>query len=135
MVRFLSPEWVDAANTALAVVSGPDATPATDPAGGRHSSTVRQVVSGGPSGDVQLLLVIRDGAVTLSLDDTTPADVTIALGWNDAAALSRGEFPVAAAITEGRVRVRGDLSVLAVGQGVLAAAQPRLGSLAEDTTY
>jgi putative sterol carrier protein len=61
--------------------------------------------------------------------------VTIVLSYEDAARLSTGELQAADAITAGRIRVRGDLSVLVAGQAMLVAAQAHIRPLAADTTY
>ncbi|HEY1466016.1 MAG TPA: SCP2 sterol-binding domain-containing protein [Acidimicrobiales bacterium] len=80
------------------------------------------------AGSLRMALV--DGAGS----DVRP-DVTIVVSYEDAAALSTGELRAADAITAGRIRVRGDLSVLAAGQAMLVAAQPHIQSLAAGTTY
>ena len=50
-------------------------------------------------------------------------------------ALSDGSLTPAEALTAGRIRVRGDLSVLAAGQELLAAARAHTRSLDAETTY
>ena len=64
-----------------------------------------------------------------------PADVTIALSYEDAAAMSKGELTPADALGSGRVRVRGDLSVLVAAQQMLNAARERSQSVGGSTTY
>jgi putative sterol carrier protein len=64
-----------------------------------------------------------------------PVNVTLSLSYEDAAALSRGEVDPATLVGTGRVRVRGDLSVLVAGQTLLASAAPRLAELQAATTY
>jgi hypothetical protein len=145
--RFLTPEWVDAFNRAMADVRLP---PAADDAGlvarsGRFA--VAEQVDGGPDGPVLLLLRVEAGRVELSLAASGPdpavdagegsvrPDVTIVVAYDDAAAMAKGELTPADALTAGRIRVRGDLSVLAAGQQVLAEARRHTGSLAAETTY
>ena len=55
--------------------------------------------------------------------------------YADAADLSRGTLSPAEALAAGRVRVRGDLSVLVAAQQALAAAADLLGPLQAATTY
>jgi SCP-2 sterol transfer family len=137
--RFLSPEWVDTFDAALQGVVLPD--PGEDvgiaASGGRF--TVAQQVHGGPDGEVTLLMTADAGSLSMALVDGAGAelrpDVTIVVSYQDAAALSTGELRAADAITAGRIRVRGDLSVLAAGQAMLVAAQPHIQSLAAGTTY
>jgi SCP-2 sterol transfer family len=138
VTRFLSPEWMDAFNNALADVAvappGPEAGLAVRD--GRFS--LGQVVTGGPDGEVRSILRVLDGRVTLTAtdagDDGDPA-VTIRLTWDDAVSMAAGELAPGEAIAAGRVRVRGDLSVLAEAQAVLAAVQPHLQELRALTEY
>jgi hypothetical protein len=128
--RFLSPEWVEEANELL---SDPDleGSDATDTA----TAGIRQVVTGSDHGEVRITIRLSGPTVRFSVGDEEPVDVTIAIGWDDAVALSRGDLAVAGALTDGRVRVRGDLTVLMKSQEVLAGAQPRLRPLSARTTY
>jgi SCP-2 sterol transfer family len=143
VIRFLSPQWVDAFNEALSDVTvappGPDAGLAVRD--GRFS--MGQVVTGGPDGDVQATLRVVEGRVTMtSTDAADGADgdgaepaVTIRLSWDDAVSMAAGALAPAEAIAAGRVRVRGDLSVLAEAQAVLGAVQPHLQKLRDLTEY
>jgi hypothetical protein len=139
--RFLTTEWADGFNDALAGVT----LPAPGPAAGLTASSgrfvVAQEVRGGPDGDVRLLLRADDGTLTLEVGplsgggDGPAADVTIALDYGDAVGLAAGTLTPAEALTGGRVRVRGDLSVLAAGQELLAAAREHTAALDAGTTY
>jgi hypothetical protein len=138
--RFLSPEWAAAFDAALDGVTlpGPGDDAGLAAADGRY--TVVQEVRGGPDGDVTLVLVVDAGALHLSVEpgighEEPLGDVAISLSYQDAAGLARGELEAAAALTGGRIRVRGDLSVLVASQAVLAAARQAVGSLADTTTY
>jgi hypothetical protein len=137
--RFLSSEWVEAFDNALQGVVLPELGEDVGIAasGGRFS--VAQQVHGGPDGEVTLLMTVDAGSLSMALVDGAGADlrpdVTIVVSYEDAAALSTGELRAADAITAGRIRVRGDLSVLAAGQAMLVAAQPHIQSLAAGTTY
>jgi len=135
VIRFLGPEWVDAFNRAVLDVSvappGPDAGLAVRD--GRFSMS--QVVTGGPHGDVATTLQVEDGVVTMAVGDSPHAAVTIRLTWVDAVAMAAGELTPAQAIAAGRVRVRGDLSVLAEAQAVLGALSPHLQKLRDLTEY
>jgi putative sterol carrier protein len=146
VTRFLSHEWVDAFNEALesAVLPGPGECAGLAVADG--PVIVAEEIHGGPEGDVRLLLHIdRD---TLRLERAADAagagqlqgggrgpDVTISLSYTDAAAMSAGELSSAEALNDGRIRVRGDLTVLVEAQKMLAAARSRTGELATSTTY
>jgi putative sterol carrier protein len=144
--RYLSQAWVEEFNAALDGRTfdgpGPDAGIAAQ----SGAFTVAQEVRGAPDGDVVLLLEVQDGAlhldrVTLGAggdgDATTGVrpDVTIVLTYDDAAAMATGSLTPAEALTAGRIRVRGDLSVLVAGQEMLGAAHRALPSIGEGTTY
>jgi len=141
--RFYSAEWVAAFNEGVAGLdpSSVDTGASLVAAGGSFSVT--QLIHGapGPPGDpgsdLLATLSVGEGRVSLALGppETGPADVTVSLSWADAAALARGELDAAGALAQGRVRVRGDLSLLVAAQGLLAAAAGRLGELQAATTY
>ena len=154
MPRFLSPEWVAAVNDSLSTVdadelaaSGADLS--LQAASGRFRVT--QIVlgaprpgsphggAGGPDAGVRTVLAVENGRIRVELEDPaaepSPSDVEISLSYEDASALSRGELDPAEALASGRVRVRGDLSVLLAGQVLLQAAAGRLAGLRADTTY
>lgn len=141
MPRFLSPEWVAAFNAALSdvTIAGPGDDAGLAAKDGRF--TVVQEVRGGPDGDLTVVLSVIDGALRMSIvtdgvePEVTRSDVSIALTYDDDVALSKGELSAAEALTAGRIRVRGDLSVLVASQQMLAAAQPYVRALTEDTTY
>jgi putative sterol carrier protein len=139
--RFLSPEWAEAFDAALhgVTVPGPGEDAGLAAVGGAF--TVVQEVRGTPDGDLTVVLRVESGSLHLSLQpgvggtDAVRGDVAISLSYEDAASLSKGELVAADALTEGRIRVRGDLSVLVASQQMLASAQPYLESLTATTTY
>jgi len=135
VARFLSGAWVEDFNRALSDVEVP--APASDAAlaarDGRFSMC--QIVSDGPDGDVRATLRVADGRVRMTLDDGDDADVAISLSWDDAVAMGTGSLAATDAIAAGRVRVRGDLAVLAEAQAVLAAVSPQLAALRASTGY
>ena len=147
MSRFLSPEWVAALNAALdgVVVDGPGPEAGLAAVGGRF--TVAQEVRETPEGDLRLRLLVEHGSLRFVLsglvDDTQVGaetadkapDVTVALSYEDAAAMSKGELAPADALNAGKIRVRGDLSVLVASQSMLEAARAFTGSVIASTTY
>ena len=145
MPRFLTSDWVAAFNAALAGVTLPAPGPDAGLAAADGKFTVAQEVRGTPDGDVLLVLCTEGGSMTLEVGPlvemtdregtTDRAEVTIALDYADAAALARGELSPTDALTGGRIRVRGDLSVLAAGQELLRAARGHTRVLDADTTY
>jgi len=136
--RFLTAAWVEAFNGALAGIRLPDPGPDAGLAAADGRFTVAQEVRGGPDGDLRLVLRAGDGALVLELGPLEatepPAEVTIALDYADAVALAQGGLSPADALNAGRIRVRGDLSVLAAGQELLEAARQHTRALDADTT-
>ncbi|HXR53718.1 MAG TPA: SCP2 sterol-binding domain-containing protein [Acidimicrobiales bacterium] len=144
MVPFLSSEWVAAFNAAL------EGAELTQPADGRSVRAesgrfrVEQHVTGVPGrpesdGPLRVILAVEAGRVTLSASSKEAtddrADVVVSLSYEDAAALSRGELDPTEALGTGRVHVRGDLSVLVAGQGILASAAGQMAELQANTSY
>ncbi len=144
-VRFLSPEWVDAFNEALAKSDHSQ----TIAAAGTESLTasggtfrVSQEVHDGPNGsNILVTLIVDNGTVMMSMGepDRTDAqgssDVTVSLSYENAALLSRGELNPAEALGDGLIRVRGDLSVLLSAQRLLSDTAKKLVDLQASTTY
>ena len=140
MPRFLTAEWVAGFNSALEGVVLPAPGPDAGLAASDGRFVVAEEVRGTPDGDVRLVLRTADGALSLEVGPLTAetgaaADVTIALDYRDAAALSAGTLSPAEALTGGRIRVRGDLSVLTAGQELLSAAREHTRALDAGTTY
>jgi putative sterol carrier protein len=150
VARFLSPEWVEAWNTALSSSPRPDPGPEAGLAMADGHVTVVQEIHGTPDGDVRLVLRIDDGSVRLEREAPrsggrdgaggdegigAAADVTIVVAYDDAAAMSRGELSPAQALTAGRIRVRGDLSCLAATQQLLNDVRASSDDRIPPTTY
>jgi putative sterol carrier protein len=157
--RFYSPEWVAAFNEAVSdLPANTEKLGEASLAAGSGTFAVTQRVSGAPEeiapgggglapGRLAVTLEVEEGRLRLVLDDERdPGEndedagqampkVTVALSYEDAAALSRGELDPAGALATGRIRVRGDLSVLVAAEGLLAAAAARMGALQASTTY
>jgi len=154
MPPYLSPAWVRAFNDAL---SGLDLSDAVAAAGAgsltvaQGTFSVAQVVTGGPEGlaapgaaappdangaTVRTVLTVDGGRLTLVEDPAgaLTANVTVVLTYDDALAIAQGSLHPADALAAGRVRVRGELSVLVAGQAVLNAASAALGRTLTDLT-
>jgi SCP-2 sterol transfer family len=127
-VRYLSPDWIDAAGRALA-----DDRPGAALAG--VTLTVEQVVTGGPDGDVTWHLAIADGKVALSPGPAPRADLRFATDYATASGVAAGEVGAQRAFVEGRLRVGGDLSLLIAHQRALAAVDDALAPVRAETVY
>ncbi len=136
--RLYSEEWVAAFNEAVAGL---------EPERG-VSFRMLQVVHGGPEGTVRVALSVEDGRVHLERQPPelqppeqpgpcapgpgTPArEVTLSVRYEDAVLVARGELDPAGLLAAGRVKVRGDVSVLVSGQSLLASVARRLEGLSE----
>ena len=140
MPRFLTPSWAEAVTRALADVRLPDPGPDAGLAAVDGTFVVAEEVRGAPDGDVRLVLQADAGTLRLRVaplgeGDEDEVDVTIAIGYDDAVALSLGTLSPAEALNAGRIRVRGDLSVLVAGQELLRAARTHTAAVDADTTY
>jgi hypothetical protein len=115
--RFLSDEWLADCNVALAAL-GPDARDE-----GARPLVVTEVVTGAPA-DVNgtVTLVADEAGVRLVAGPLDAASAWLTVSIADAAALHDGELDPARALTEGRVRVRGELRAVVEAVTVLAAA-------------
>jgi hypothetical protein len=152
-MRFYSDEWVTAFNEAVTgPQAGQDESSASPDGRPDHAGAVRVGgVAATPDGDFRLLHVVHDGpegtvriglesvagVITMTReppDDPAP-QVTLSVAYADAAALSRGDLDPAGLIATGRVKVRGDLSVLVGGQALLAAVARRVAALSTVTEY
>jgi putative sterol carrier protein len=149
MARFLSPTWAEEFNTVLQGVVVPGPGPDAGLAAADGHFTMVQEIRATPDGDVRLILRVDGGQLHLDLElggqdrggssaaepGGTPADVTIALSYEDAAAMSMGELAPAEALNTGRIRVRGDLSVLVAAQQMLNAARDKVQQMGSSTSY
>ena len=97
MTRFLSAEWFDE-------VAGPDPEPVL--------LTIRQVVTGGPDGDVRYAVRIGEAGVAVVPGDPADADVTFTESWETALAIHGGELAPQQAFADGRLVVDGDIRLL-----------------------
>jgi hypothetical protein len=145
MARYLSPEWVrsfDEMLSALDLSGAVAEASGTSLAAADGAFAVAQEVTGAPAdlgsagpdavglpSVVRTVLTVSDGTARLQLDRgaSLDADVTLVVGYDDAAAMALGRLQPADALAKGRVRVRGDLAALVAAQSVLASASEQLG--------
>ncbi len=101
------------------------------------SFTLRQLVIGGPDGDVDFVVRFAGGRVGL-LEETnamTQADVEIHSSWLIAAAIAAGTLTPGLAFGAGRMRLAGDISLLIRNGPMLRAVAAATRSLASTTTW
>ena len=127
MARFLSEEWFALVRAALpAAADGPVED---------GPVTVRHRVTGGPDGDVEYVVRAGAGGFTVEPDGEGPVDIEIIETYESAAAISQGLVSPAAAFAAGRLKLAGDVALLAARQGDFAALGALLAPVRAATTY
>jgi hypothetical protein len=101
-MRHLSPEWLRAADDAVAAIT-------VDPT---TAVVIEQRVTDGPDGDVVYRVVVGDGRCRIVAGDDPPADVSITTPWGLADSIAHGTVSAQQAFLQGEIRVSGDPSVL-----------------------
>ena len=127
MARFLSDEWFALVRD---IVSGP-----VEPVTGGATVSVRHRVTGGPDGDIDY--VVRAGASGYSVEPGVegPVDIEIVESYESAAAIGQGQLTPADAFAAGRLRLEGDVALLAERQADFAALGDLLAPVRAVTTY
>lgn len=124
MVRYLSAEWLAAADAAVAgLAPAPSAL------------SVAHVVTGGPGGDRRYRVVYGPDRVRVLADDGGPCDVTLVQSWETARAVARGERSAQRAFLDGDIRVEGDVRAVLAVRAFSAALDDPLGPLRERTEF
>ena len=125
-VKYLSPEWIDAYNAAVA-------DDAVRKALKGKSAVIQMVVADAPAGEVRYALRIGDGTASASLGDAADAEVTIRQSYETSAQVNKGELDGAKAFTQGKVKITGKMMKMMQLRGPLAEVQKALNTI--DTEY
>jgi hypothetical protein len=110
---FLSERWFEDLNARLA-------TSSPLPEGARACQVVLEVSDAPGTLPHAVTLWVGDGA-RVTPGDTLSADTIVRVAYADAVALTRGELDSATALREGRIKVRGDVTILVPLAGWLHA--------------
>lgn len=121
-VRYLSDEWLDAADAALRDL------PPTD-----TGALIGFSVTGGPSGDRRYTL--RLGPDSVGIDRSAEPEVTLCLPWACAIGIARGETSAQRAVLDGVLIIEGDAGILLGHTGSLSAVDDRLRGLRDRTEF
>ena len=102
MAKYLTQEWLDEFKRVAN---------ATQPERPGVSARMQYQVNGGPMGDVSYYWVIVDGTLTeAQLGETTDTDFTIAMAYDDAVKIQKGEVDTNAAFMQGKMKVSGNMA-------------------------
>jgi hypothetical protein len=129
MPRYLSPQWLDAAQRAI------DANTSVREATAHADFVVQHVVTGGSGGDVTYHVLAGDGRVRICLGEAPDPTVVFTEDYSTAAAIGRGELSAQAAFMAGRIRVHGDLRRLVQQSGAFDEIEDALAGLRSETSY
>lgn len=126
-MQFLSPEWLD--QLAATAASSDDLRRAA--AG--VTVAIRQVVTGAPGGDVDYVVRLDRGQVSVRGDGA--ADVEITEDYATAAAIGQGLLTPAAAFAGGRLKLGGRVGLLVEHAPVFSALGRVFAASRAATTY
>ena len=126
-VKYLSQEWIDAYNAALA---GDGAVRA---ALAGKSATLQMVISDAPQGEVRYWLRIADGDASTGLGEAADADVTIRQSYETSAQVNKGELDGQKAFMQGKVKISGKMLKMMQLRSPLEKVQAALNTI--DTEY
>jgi putative sterol carrier protein len=124
VIRFLHPEWLGALDTAAQGVT----------VDGDGRLTVQQVVRT-EGGETRYHVVVQDGRIRVLPGQAEAPDVTFTQDYDVAAALGRGDLTAQQALSEGALRLSGDLAGLAGRAATLAVLGDVFAAVRSQTTY
>ena len=125
-VKYLSPEWIDAYNAAMAEDD------AVHKALKGKSAVIQMVVTDAPD-EIHYALRIGDGTASVSLGDAADAEVTIRQSYETSALVNKGELDGAKAFTQGKVKISGKMMKMMQLQKPLGEVQKVIDTI--DTEY
>jgi putative sterol carrier protein len=126
-VKYLSQEWIDAYNAAVA------ADDSVRKALKGKSAVIQMVVAEAPDGEVRYWLRIGDGTASAGLGDAGDAEVTISQSYDTSAKVNSGDLDGQKAFTQGKVKIKGKMLKMMQLRAPLAEVQKALDTI--DTEY
>ena len=127
-MRFLSPEWLERLAAAAA------SSDALRRASADVDLAIRQVVTGAPGGDVDYVVRLDRGVVTIR-PGPAAADVEVIEDYATAAAISQGVLTPSAAFATGRLKLGGRVGLLVEHSSVFGALSGLFAAVRAGTTY
>jgi putative sterol carrier protein len=128
-VRYLSLDWIDAVDRAVAANEPIQELAPTQEIG------VTQVVTGGPEGDVTYHLQVGDGTIAFAAGPADPEHVRMEQSWETAVAVATGRLNAQEAFVSGRIRLHGDQQRLLDSQPLFGALDSVFKAVREETVY
>jgi hypothetical protein len=126
-VKYLSQEWIDAYNDALAGDAVRGALKG-------KNATIQMVISDAPrDGEIRYWLRIEDGGAAAGLGDLDGPDVTIRQTYETSAQVNRGDLDGQKAFTQGKVKIGGKMLKMMQLRGPLAQVQTALPASTPNT--
>jgi hypothetical protein len=129
VVRYTSPEWIEAAGQALA------GDPGLERATVDLRLVLEQVVTRTPTGTVTWHVTIDHGTVTMAAGPAPAADLRFTTSYGTAVQIAAGRRGAQRAFAEGDLQIGGDLSLLVAHQRTLAGVDDALAAVRAETTY
>lgn len=129
MLRFLSPEWIDALGEAVR-----EDRRLRD-AFGEATITIQQVVTDGSGSEVEYHIVIDHGSIAVRPGCVESPTVTFTVDRETAAGISSGTTSAQTGFMTGHLRLDGDVGALLRHQGGLAELADAFASLRSITDF
>ena len=126
-VKFLSPEWAQAASNTLAHHAG--FLSAIEGVGVSLQFGVRD---GPERSDTSYYVKVADGSAAIKIGTIRKADVSVTTDYTTAAAISRGDLNIQMAFFSGKLKVAGNLAKLMLHQAALGNLAEAVSSLDVD---
>ena len=127
MVQYLSDEWMQKADDALAASGALTASDA--------DLEIQYEVAGAPGGKVAYALRVGGGSAGIDAGPHPDAPVSFTLDYPTAARIARGELSAQAAFMQGDLKLGGDVTVLIRQHELLGAIDDALAAVRADTEF
>lgn len=116
MPKFLSDEWIEAADNA--VKTDPTFTSA---AAGKDLKVQFEVTDVADVGEVDYFMSIDGGQTQVAKGELDEPDVTVTSDYDTAAGIAKGELNTQMAFMTGKIKVSGNLATLMMHQNIISA--------------
>lgn len=129
MIRYLSDEWIEAANSAVS--NSAELSRAAE----GQDVTIAYEVTGTPTGKIRYGMTFKDGAASVTAGKHEDAGAAFSLDYETATEIARGELSAQAAFMQGRMKLDGDVTVLIGQYKLIDETEDALSELRANTEY